>query len=425
MSRVLVLCATHHDHREIGRLNGARQDTFFFHDYATLALEELVTEESSTEKRVRKPEIEIECILQYCREAAIDCIVSTDDYPGSTLASIVARALGLPGVDPSVNLLCQHKYHARRAQRALVPEATPKFELIDDDTSIESLSALGFPLFVKPVKSFFSVGAQRVLSAAALPTAVRCATLPRTFFDLFRSLLKRYSGLDMQGYVLAEALLEGQQTTLEGYAYQGNIHVLGIVDSIMFPGTSCFERFEYPSRLPASVQERMAAVAQELMAGIGYDNGLFNIELMYDSRTDSVTTIEINPRMASQFADLFEKVDGTNTYQVLLDLAAGTMPHTTRRAGKYARAASCVLRMFQNMKAVQVPSQKNIEAVQAVHPDVRIEVLTQGGRRLSEELQDGRSYRYGIINLGGRDDKDISEALQNCLACLPFVFEAA
>jgi hypothetical protein len=126
MSRVLFLCPTHRDYREIGRLNGAIHDTFFFHDYATLAWEELVVEEPSVGIRIPDPEAEIERVLQYCREVAVDCIVSNDDYPGSTLASIVAHALGLPGVDPSVNLLCQHKYHARRAQRAAVPEATPR-----------------------------------------------------------------------------------------------------------------------------------------------------------------------------------------------------------------------------------------------------------------------------------------------------------
>ena len=41
---------------------------------------------------------------------------------------------------------------------------------------------------------------------------------------------------------------------------------------------------------------------------------MFNIEMMYDAATDRIGIIEINPRMASQFADLYEKVDGTNSY---------------------------------------------------------------------------------------------------------------
>lgn len=426
MRRVLFICATHRDHREVDRLTATRTETYFFHDYATLALEQLIAEQPPAQTCIGDPEKEIEHILRYCQGEAIDCVVSTDDYPGSTLASIVARALRLPGVDPTVNLLCQHKYHARRKQRAIVPEATPRFALIDDHANMADESALPeYPCFVKPVKSLFSVGAQRVDSKHALAGAVRRATLPALFFDPFESLLKRYSALEMEGYVLAEALLQGRQCTLEGYAYQGSIHVLGIVDSIMFPGTLCFARFDYPSYLPASVQERMSAIAQRLMAGIGYDNGAFNIEFMYDPGSDAVAVIEINPRMSSQFADLFEKVDGTNTYHVLLDLAADKAPRCTRRAGQFARAASCVLRTFQNMKALRVPSPSEIETVQALWPDVRIEVLTEAGHNLAQELQDGRSYRYGVVNLGGRDDQEISERLQQCLARLPFVFAAA
>ena len=57
----------------------------------------------------------------------------------------------------------------------------------------------------------------------------------------------------------------------------------------------------------------MAEIAKTLMRGMGFDNGMFNIEMMYDADADRIGIIEINPRMASQFADLYEKVDGTNS----------------------------------------------------------------------------------------------------------------
>ncbi len=34
------------------------------------------------------------------------------------------------------------------------------------------------------------------------------------------------------------------------------------------------------------------------------------------------------------------------------------------------------------------------------------------GRQLSDELQDGHSYRYGIVNLGGRDLADVLETFE-------------
>ena len=75
-------------------------------------------------------------------------------------------------------------------------------------------------------------------------------------------------------------------------------------------------------------------MARRLMGGLGFDNGLFNIEMIYDGREDRIAVIEINPRMASQFADLYEKVDGTNAYEVLLDIGTGVRPSPKRRQGR-------------------------------------------------------------------------------------------
>ena len=125
--------------------------------------------------------------------------------------------------------------------------------------------------------------------------------------------------------------------------------IFGVVDSIMFPGTLVFSRFDYPSCLPQTLQARMGDIAARLMEGIGFDNGLFNIEMMYDDAADRIAVIEINPRMASQFADLYEKVDGTSSYTVLLDIAQGRAPHFTRRQGRYGFASSFVLRSFEDL----------------------------------------------------------------------------
>ena len=62
-------------------------------------------------------------------------------------------------------------------------------------------------------------------------------------------------------------------------------------DSIMYPGTIAFERFEYPSSLPEPVQQRMGGIARRLMRGIGYQDGMFNIEFMYDPETEAIRII--------------------------------------------------------------------------------------------------------------------------------------
>jgi len=86
----------------------------------------------------------------------------------------------------------------------------------------------------------------------------------------------------------------------------------------MHPGTISFARFEYPSALDLGVRERMARIAARFISSIGFDNGLFNIEMFYDPNSNSIHLIEVNPRMCPQFADLMEKVNGVNTYEIAL-----------------------------------------------------------------------------------------------------------
>ena len=61
-------------------------------------------------------------------------------------------------------------------------------------------------------------------------------------------------------------------------------------------------------------------------------------------------------------------------------------------------------------------------AVEEEFPDARIEVLAEAGRRLSEQMQDGRSYRYAIINAGGSDCDDAQQRARQCRRRLDFQF---
>jgi hypothetical protein len=51
-------------------------------------------------------------------------------------------------------------------------------------------------------------------------------------------------------------------------------------------------------------------------------------------------------------------------------------------------------------------------------PGVRVEVHATPGRKLSDELQDGGSYRYGIVNLGGSGSDDVLTRFEACRARL-------
>lgn len=366
--------------------------------------------------------IELSRLLRRARREHVDAVISTDDYPGAALASIVAAELGLPGTAPRANLVCQHKLYARRAQQIAVPEATPWFAPIEDGQTV--ITTPSFPVFVKPVKSCFSVGSYPVEDARGVSTALRLARLPRRFFAPFVDLFEKYTGLPFgSARVLAETLLTGTQATFEGCMRDGRVTPIGVVDSVMYPGTIAFERFEYPSHLPPTIQERIGDIAERTLQAVGFDHGLFNLEFMYDKRTDRVAIIEINPRMASQFADLYEKVDGTNTYEVLVALALGHEVSVKHGSGSHAAAVSRVFRLFGDARVRRVPSATDVAAIERDYPDARIEVLADTGRRLSEQMQDGRSYRYAIVSAGGVDRDDAGRRALECRHRLDFQFD--
>lgn len=418
----LLICPTHRDRRELRRI-GLPDDRLRTHTYASDALERLAGAQPGVAVTIADPLDEIERIVARFGDEPLCGVVSADDYPGSTLACIVARRLGLPGPDPAANLLLQHKFHAREAQARLTPEATPPYALLDPAAPLRN--GLEFPMFVKPVKSFFSIGAQAVASSAELLAADRRWRGKEAFLHPFRRLFEAYAGRPMgAGHLIAEGLLRGRQVTLEGYVHRGAVEVLGVVDSVFTPGTIAFKRFEYPSNAPEPLQHRMIDIARRLISGVAYDSGMFNIEFIYDADGDRVGIVEVNPRMASQFADLYEKVDGFNSYEVLLDLAAGRRPRPRWREGAHAFAASCVLRAFADAVATWIPEQSHVDEALAAHPDARIEILTAAGRRLSDDMQDGQSFRYGVINLGGRDRADVLAKLSHCERLLPFHWEA-
>ncbi|HLL71600.1 MAG TPA: ATP-grasp domain-containing protein [Pyrinomonadaceae bacterium] len=366
-----------------------------------------------------------EIVSRYTRER-IEGVTSGIGYPGMLVASLIAGRLGLPGTTVESVLLCEHKYYARAAQQKLTPSATPSFQIVPPDGFGErGAPDIPFPLFLKPVKSCFSINAQKVSSLPELLRAARTRHMPAWFLSPFNDLLKAHTNYEYDAsHLLVETLLEGAQVSLEGYVFRGRVYILGIIDSVMFPGTISFERFVYPSRLPAEVQSRMARIAETFISGIGYDNALFNMELMYNAASGEIHIIEVNPKIASQFTDLFDKVDGTSSYAPLLQIALGEEPARTSVRGEFKLAASCVLRTFEDRRVLRTTSAAQLAELTRKFPDARIETFVSEGQLLSDTMQDGKSFRYALVNIGANSASELDAKLDSCKKLLDFQFAA-
>ena len=82
-----------------------------------------------------------------------------------------------------------------------------------------------------------------------------------------------------------------------------------------------------------------------------------------------------------------------------------------------------MLRSFEDQVVAALPTEAELERLTELYPDMRVELHGTLGRKLSAELQDGRSYRYGIVNLGGRDLADVLAQFKACRDRLGIVLQ--
>jgi len=365
------------------------------------------------------------------RGDGLDGVFSSSDYPGATLAAALATRLGLPGPDPATVLRCSHKYYSRLAQREAAPEATPGFWPVDARRPGELPEGLPFPCFVKPVKGAYSLLARKVDSPAELAAFLARPEVKEYvggYLRLFDRLVAVYTGFELDGgFFLAEELLSGEQVTVEAWSRAGEVAVLGVVDSALHPLTKSFLRFDYPSRLPAEVQERMAGIVRRVIAGLGLVDSMFNVEMIWDPQSGRVSVIEVNPRMCGQFADLYRKVDGTSGYEVALALAVGETPRIERGGGRHALAASFPLRVFEGVRVARAPGADDVAAAEALYPDALVWNECSSGQELTDFLafEDGRSARYGVLDLGGPGREELIARSRRVLDRLGYRFEPA
>lgn len=432
--RVAVICPTIWDADELRLMSRGESYEFIYWPYSALRNSHPAKLWLAlTHLRLFFVEKFIEDTVRFFKAHPVDGVIGTDDFLGAVLAAAVAERLELPAPSPQSILTCQHKFYSRVAQKASVSVATPDFDLVNTLNLKDPLCSLTYPFFAKPVRGTLSILAKSVDSTRELRDLTSLSAPDRLLWHLrlrsFNRLLARYTDFERDAdYFLGEEILGGLHVSLEGYCSRGQVHVMGILDSYMYEGTNSFKRFEYPSRLPEAVQERMCEVASTLMSAVGFDDGLFEIEMYYDPTADRISIIEVNPRMCVQFADLFEKVDGTNSYELLLAIATGQEPRMKKGQGKYGAAASFVLRTFSTGRVKRAPSEREIASTKSLFPDARIRLFCSQGDKLSgrlRQLHDVSSIRLAAINLGGSDHNDLMARFRSAMKELPLELEPA
>lgn len=347
--------------------------------------------------------------------SGIDGIVTSDEQFGPVAASLLAERLGLAHTPLEAVLAAQHKYYARQAFERELPECNARFGLVGRDFRRTRELPLAFPFYIKPVKAAYSVLARRIESWAELDRHARFSWFEQAIIERlvrpFGDVMRARSDFEVEPFsLIAEEIVDGAQVTVNGFAREGRITMLGVVDSLMYPGTDQFQRFQYPSALPHAVQANAEDAARRALAAVGFTHGMFNVELRVCAATGHPKVIEINPRAAGQFYDLFERVDGYNLFDALVALETGEEPRIRRREGASAVAASFVMRDLAGEGLGRWPRRGEIAALRSRHPEALIMFYLKRGADLRREMKWLGSYRYGIVNLGARSAGELLRA---------------
>ncbi len=228
-------------------------------------------------------------ITEFAREYPIRAVVAADD-DGVVLAAMAAEALGLSNNSVEAASAARNKLRMREILAdAGIP--SPRFWRVSSAEDAKAVARrVAFPCVIKPLFLSASRGVIRVDDPNQF----------RTAFDRIAAILwqpaVRAQGGPLAEQMLIEDFIPGVEVALEGLLTNGQLRVLALFDKPDPLDGPFFEETIYvtPSRLPAGVQEKIAARTAEAVGALGLWGGPVHAELRVNDQ--GIWIVEIAPR---------------------------------------------------------------------------------------------------------------------------------
>jgi cysteine synthase A len=267
----------------------------------------------------------LETVRKLHAERPIDAVMTYSEYH-TIHAAEVAKALGLPGMDPEAARTARFKHLTRAALEAAgVPQ--PRFRHVKHDRAqfLEAVRAVGFPCIVKPADGTASLGVVHLKSVADAETYF-AALAPGDDYG---------RGVTKSDDLLVEEYVEGTLVSVESCVLGGGeVRAFGITDRrlVGFPhfiemGGTFF--WDHPLR------EQLFALNGDAIRAIGIDFGFIHMEFILSDRGPLV--LESNARLAGGILPrMFEAASGVDPFMEVIQQALGKRPKLPVPQGKTA-----------------------------------------------------------------------------------------
>ncbi|MCF8024673.1 MAG: ATP-grasp domain-containing protein [Desulfobacteraceae bacterium] len=355
-------------------------------------------------------------------------VVGTHDS-SAIFAAIIAEETGKKFASVQSVICCQNKYLCRRIQRACIPEYTPNFCLALD--YLRNPDRLQTPFFIKPVRANISFGAHRIETPQQLEfyigsESMDIARFNQYYLEAIGSYSKHYNAINMAtcNSFLCEDLIDGNQVTVDGYIFEGDVTCFGITKAVYHPRTNSFSHHEFPYELSAGLDSAITSALSRLIPETGLNNSFFNVEIRIDEAAETFKIIEVNSRIAFQFARTIEAVTGISPLYMLCDVAAGKRPTLTPQAEQlYKYCYNFELHRFSDAKILQTPTKSVFDEIGLKYPEIRIRNLIHENVNLSDFKHNPESFRYCILDVPGNSREEILSKYDDVVAMLSYKFD--
>lgn len=258
-----------------------------------------------------------DAIYEKCKMIGIDGILTIATDMAMPTISYVAENLNLVANTNQSALKATNKYAMRRAFQEFGC-AIPEFEEVD---SLDHITALPFPLIVKPVDRSGSRGVSKVFNdeelSIALSTAIQEA---------------------ISGKAIVETFIEGDEVSVESISWNGVHYILAITDKIT-TGSPHFVEIAHhqPSVLNESIQSKIRKETLKCLDALSIKFGASHTEFKITPEGE-VFVIEVGARMGGDFigSHLVQLSTGYDFLKGVIDVSLNTFEAPIIKKNKYS-----------------------------------------------------------------------------------------
>lgn len=203
-----------------------------------------------------------------------------------------------------------------RMKRIFKEAGVPTTDYVETDhLDLEAISALRYPLVVKPVDAYSSRGVRKAENLEQL-----------------RQYYEEAHQISRSGGVIVEEFFRGDEISVDAFVVNGKAKVLTVTNSekVKYDDRFVIFRGRYPAAASQTVLNKIEDIAQKIADGFGLVNSPLLIQLLNNG--DDVSVLEFCARTGGNMKWLLIKYScGVDVITATIDITLGREPDLHRR----------------------------------------------------------------------------------------------